>query len=117
MNSPQKLDFTKPITTRDGRKVRILCTDGPKETYPVIGVIDGFEDISLWTIDGLGSMCLKSSDLINSPQKRMVEFWVNVYPDRVCIKWDTKEQADKYEGVNRIACLYFTREITEGEGL
>ena len=47
------VDFTKPIKTRDGRKVRILCTDANSK-YPVVGLItDGQCDIhSSWTIDG-----------------------------------------------------------------
>lgn len=45
------LDFSKPVTTRDGRKVRILCTDAPGP-FPVVGYIignDPFGSIRLCT--------------------------------------------------------------------
>lgn len=47
------IDFTKPVATKGGRKVRILCTDGPNKYYPVIGLIEGEDDVETWTLDGL----------------------------------------------------------------
>ncbi len=110
------LDFTKPITTRDGRKVRILCTDGPDSEYPVIGIIGLMTSLAWWNLNGISSAFSPGLDLINPPVKRNVEFWVNAFEDGTFIAWDLKEKADKYYG-NRIACLHFIREYTEGEGL
>jgi hypothetical protein len=50
------LDFSKPVTTRDGRKVRILCTDAPGR-WPVVGyACDRFEPQGIceykWHLDG-----------------------------------------------------------------
>ena len=50
------------VTTMSGRPVRILCTDGGSEEFPVIGVIngqphrytkDGVEDIIFYHQDNL----------------------------------------------------------------
>lgn len=46
------IDFTKPVTTKGGRKVRILCTDGPNKYYPVIGLLEGEDVVETWTLDG-----------------------------------------------------------------
>lgn len=46
------IDFTKPVTTKSGQKVRILCTDGPNKYYPVIGLLEGEDDVETWTLDG-----------------------------------------------------------------
>ena len=69
------LDFTRPITTRDGRAVRILCTDGPHPTYPVIGICDGDMSASYWATDGkhcktIGFPALEQFNLINPTVKR-----------------------------------------------
>ena len=66
------LDFTKPITTRDGRPVRILCTDGPHPDYPVIGFIAGSKVTLAWALNGTHSLECPNlpSDLINPPVKR-----------------------------------------------
>ena len=114
------LDFTKPITTRDGRKVRILCTDGPDKTYPIIGIKEGDDCPVSWKVDG--SACADQTnhrcDLINHPDKRKVEFWVNIYPDNTknCVHY-SRNGADTCSNHGRIACLHFTREYEEGEGL
>ena len=122
--NPQKLDFTKPITTRDGRKVRILCTDAPNKAYPVVGIIEGEWVINEWSVDGrFCATCHIEDgfDLINSPIKRKIEFWVNVYENSngtaVPGCYLTKSDADKCAADGRIACLHFTREYEEGEGL
>jgi len=121
------LDFTKPITTRDGRKVRILCTDGPNKSWPVVGYIDDSTIETHWQLNGYFDGNLGDErDLINPPIKRKVEFWVNVYFDDLkqsITQGDThktKDGADLAAAntlVPRIACLHFTREYEEGEGL
>lgn len=84
------LDFNKPITTRSGRPVRILCTDAGGE-YPVIGLRqiygNGREEVCRWKLDGtirqkdffVGEH-VGSADLINPPPPKVkLERWVNVY--------------------------------------
>lgn len=69
------LDFTKPVQTRDGRNVRILCTDGGGE-YPVIGYCDPLEGdgdegriIGCWLLSGktVSFGGDHELDLINAP--------------------------------------------------
>ena len=75
------LDLTKPVQTRDGRKVRVLCTDGPGE-WPVIGIVDdGHDDVHRWPLNGRGGLWGDLSiDLINTPATpRTFERWFNVY--------------------------------------
>jgi hypothetical protein len=45
LSPPSFIDYTKPVQTKEGRKVRILCTNGPHKTYPVIGIVPGQESI------------------------------------------------------------------------
>ena len=52
-----KLDLTKPVQTRDGRPVRILCVDARRgNDRHVVGLIDnnGFNDVvCVWGQDGM----------------------------------------------------------------
>ena len=89
------LDFTRPVTTRDGRAVRILCTDAGGH-LPVVGLIGSA--VRRWQLDGtaLDSPYKHEDDLINTPVKR--RGWINIYRigkhefhiDQI---WDTREDA------------------------
>lgn len=65
-------DFTKlspdeltRVTTRDGRKVRILCVDGPSDG-PVVGIFDGV--VGAWRENGVySSFPGSNTDLILPP--------------------------------------------------
>ena len=101
------IDWTKPVQTRDGRKVRVLCTDGPKRS-PVIGIVDGNTYPSIW--DGKGKNASSATDLINVPEKRVV--WVNMYPgDHGSYGYDEKAIADDYCGLHREACIRVEYEV------
>lgn len=75
------IDFTKPIQTRDGRKVRILCTDAEctnqDEPQPIVGLVAGeFSGPKAWCANGsyFGDRSLSECDLVNVPQpKRKVK--------------------------------------------
>ena len=76
------LDFTKPITTRDGRAVRILCTDwNYYGGCPVLGLVSvnfGIEVLESWTIEGKRQRShTENGDLINPPAKR--RGWIHIY--------------------------------------
>jgi hypothetical protein len=88
------IDFTKPVTTRDGRPVRILCTDGPSSDFPVIGIVDGWRSkINCWKINGRFLPGEETAqDLIQAKTKR--EGWVNIYPDRSTSSFVYEFQAD-----------------------
>lgn len=68
------LDFSKPVQTRDGRPVRILCTDRKHPHYTVIGLIeiDGLDATLHWTEDGHYFSTRKEDclDLFQAPQPR-----------------------------------------------
>lgn len=97
------IDWTKPVETRDGRKVRVLCTDGPGE-QPVVGLLDGFP--TTWCLDGrfhVGHGRDHGADIV---EKYTV--WINVYPDSETHShstWRSREAADRYAGSSRIKCI------------
>ena len=71
---------SRKVVTRDGRPVRILCTNA-RRTYPVVALIedkDNEEDL-LYAYLPDGTMCsmLKQNDLFFKPIKR--EGWTNLY--------------------------------------
>jgi len=117
------LDFSKPITTRDGRPVRILCRDA-KGDEPIIGLVsyDLYEVTERWGDNGRWHRSEDHRlDLINAPAARFRrEAWVNVYPGPmecgVCL-YDDREDADRSADPCRIACIKVIIEGTEGEGL
>lgn len=68
-----KLDLTKPVQTRDGRPVRILCTDAGK-IKPVVGLIKTptGDMVFSWSPSGRRYTIVKTghrTDLINVPEK------------------------------------------------
>lgn len=69
------LDLTKACQTRDGRKVRVLCTDAPGR-FPVIGLAGDAGEPSTWTLAGeftlSGDPDMKRADLINVPEEQWV---------------------------------------------
>ena len=100
------LDLTKPVQTRDGREVRVLCTDTKGATYPVVGLVtdeDGDEEETSWTtggdfnIDDSGD----DTDLINVPERLVA--YVNMYPDRRCSAYRDRGAADEMAANTRVA--------------
>ncbi len=76
------LDLTKPVQTRDGRKVRILCTDRKAGNAGgcVVGLVtsrDGYEYIELWHENGTSPGSDHNNYLVNVPEK--VKLVVDVY--------------------------------------
>ena len=117
MTEHKPVDWTKPITTRDGRKVAELRIE-PGRPFPVRAFVDN--EAFWWSICGRvwpGNDGLHPLDLVNPPEKRVA--WVNVYVDARSVHiWPTKEEADEaalYVRHRRIACVRV--EYTDGEGL
>lgn len=90
------------VVTRDGRNVRILCTDSKYIGYPILGLIDngGNTQFAQWTINGeyyLGES--GPSDLVLKTEK--YTGWVNIYKsralNRICVSgvFSTWEEAKK----------------------
>lgn len=74
------LDFDKPIQTKSGKSVRILCTDGPEPGRPIVGIIEGDKRCRSWGILGKkysDKVLDDSLDLVNPPEK--IELFVVFY--------------------------------------
>lgn len=112
------IDWTKPVRTKDGRAVRVLCTDGPGE-YPVAGYIEGEMNPRSWSLNGQIHKRTPHSqlDLENVPQRIQREYWVNVYPNGSGSLCGTRQRADCLAGSGRLACVKITIDCEEGEGL
>ena len=71
---------SRKVITRDGRSVRIVCTDRKsKNNFPIIALIeglDGDEEFLCYPREGKWSTC-KNIDLFFAPEKH--EGWVNIY--------------------------------------
>ena len=72
----------RKVVTRDGRNVRIVCTDVKSELYPVLALVDnwGKEICNSYTKEGRFRPSYEAHrDLFFAPEKH--EGWVNVYRD------------------------------------
>lgn len=88
------------IITRDGRNVRIVCTDRKSYTFPIVVLIEGCyqENICAYTKDGLYSHGMECPcDLFFAPIKK--EGWVNMYKTR--------------SGATQIGQIYSSKEEAE----
>ncbi len=114
-----KLDLTKPVQTRDGRPVRILCTNRQHHAMgAVVGLITdgkGEETVASWDHDGTSSFRDgTSSALINVPATRRVRVMLYKTPAGELWARDMPMQSD-----TRTWELVAVKEVefTEGEGL
>lgn len=77
------LDLSKPVKTRDGLSVRIICTDAIGED-PIVGLVRmnaWHEKLIQWQPDGrFLRNCEDGLDLLNAPVRR--EGWINIFPSR-----------------------------------
>ena len=70
----------KKVVTRDGRDVRIICTDFDNPNFPVIGEVKGSKWPCSFTKKGMYNRYEEcDADLFFAPEKH--EGWVNIYPD------------------------------------
>ena len=114
----EKAKAGKPVCTRDGRKVRIICFDG-KGDKPIIALVEAkgnkdalIEKVERYFINGHSVFEVRETndDLMMLPEKK--EGWVNVYYDndasshRGCrFIYDTKERAVKEAGNSYITTV------------
>ena len=69
---------SRKVVTRDGRDVRIICTDFNNPDFPVIGEIKGYKwPLSFATNGEIIKWKQLSGDLFFAPKKH--ERWVNLY--------------------------------------
>ena len=90
---------SKKIVTRDGRDVRIICTDFNNPDFPVVAEIKGHKwPLSFMTNGEATKERQLCSDLFFAPEK--YEVWINIYknasdyvfPSHI---FKTKEEAEK----------------------
>ena len=65
------IDFSKPVQTRDGRKVEIITTNG-RGLWTVVGYVGNEAITRHWRGDGASFTERQNFDLINVPEPRMV---------------------------------------------
>ena len=98
---------SKKIVTRDGRKVRIICTDRKGLSYPIVALIENKptegESVLYYTKEGKMSLGngLSDADLFFASEKH--EGWINVYKSGFGWSsgtsiWQTEEEAKKWIG-------------------
>ena len=102
---------SKKIVTRDGRDVRIICTDFSNPDFPVVAEIKGHK----WPISfATNGMAIKErqlcSDLFFAPEKH--EGWINIYfgkdgPISGNIIFNSKEEAEE----SGRHCCGFTKDL------
>lgn len=71
---------TRPIVTRDGHSVRIICTDRKSDDYPIVALLQGplCENTWCYRRDGLWLENTETSrDLLFAPENK--SGWVNIY--------------------------------------
>lgn len=73
--SGERLDLTRPLQTRDGRKVVWVADSGLDVEYPVAAYLDGDSTVECYTRSGINNINKFSlMDLVYAPVKR--EGWV-----------------------------------------
>ena len=95
---------SRKIVTKEGKPVRIICTDVKGASYSVLALVDkgDYEAPTLYTKKGEYSLGTEGSyDLFFAPEKH--EGWVNVYKSESNRSlgagiWQTEEEAKKWEG-------------------
>ena len=85
---------SRQVVTRNGRKVRIICTDFDNPDFPVVGEINGYKWPISFTTNGeaiKGSQ--QCTDLFFAPT--IVKRWGIVYRKAERL-FDTREEAEKW---------------------
>ena len=95
---------SRKVITRDGRNVRIICTDFDNHDFPVVGEIKGHKWPLSFATNGTSikgrQLC---NDLFFAPEKH--EGWINVYRNAVSMIYDSEEQAKCCKGNKALATI------------
>ena len=103
-------DPNKPAQTRDGRKVRIICTDS-RGSYPIVALIemdDGKEATGHYNADGTSMYCSSAAQIINVPKNQI--WWANVYDDCISRTFHSRQAAASSRGINALGLVSLTVE-------
>lgn len=101
---------SKKVVTRDGSKIRIICTDRKDVDYPIVALIDsgGKEETLSYTKNGYFYYDGRKdvNDLFFAPEKH--EGWVNVCKSQIyrCgLIHNSEEKARRCRGEDTIATV------------
>lgn len=97
------VDWTKPVQTRGGKPVRVLCTDRKNDSGRyVVGLVQvaGQEYVRLWKMSGSAGERFTASDddVINVPEERVA--YMNIYD----FSHPSRKAADIHSSPSRLAC-------------
>ena len=106
---------SRKIVTRDGRNVRIICTDRKDADYPIVVLVSNKsetgEDTLYYTEEGnFHTTGISTFDLFFAPEKK--EGWINLFRDPIdngiyCSRiYPTKERA-----MDSIGAFYTTIKV------
>ena len=101
---------SKKVVTRDGRDVRIICTDFNNPKFPVIGEIEGSEWPISFTASGRQDAVGESPIDLFFASKRH-EGWVNLYPGPTTGVVVYNSEEDAKHGANADAKVIATIKI------
>ena len=92
----------RKVVTRDGKPVRIVCTDKRYTDYPILALIEepnGRESAESYTEDGRYSLCSPSNakDLFFAP-KKVVKWGLSLFEYKIVIPrlFNSKEEAQRF---------------------
>ena len=97
-------DPNRKVVTRDGRSVRIICTNRLDENYPVIALVNDEYTEKCYSYSESGKDIVNTDcelDLFFAPEKK--SGWINLYKMNSIISlgpraYDTKEEAESAAG-------------------
>ena len=93
-------DPSKKVVTRDGRSVRIICTDRKHSRYPIVALVENKlteeENIVCYTKEGkVFDDVLTDVNLFFAPEKK--EGWINLYRTKTSSQYVTSNPYDSEE--------------------
>lgn len=90
------IDFTKPVQTRSGKPVRIICMDRQGD-LPIVGLLkirDNYEIVNYWLKNGsyLLNQEISPNDLVNVPKRHKHADLMIAYANdtSLVIEWKSK---------------------------
>jgi hypothetical protein len=123
-----ELDWTKPLQTKSGLKCKntgIWLKGTPFNRVVIVEEVspNPWQNCLRFNEDGkVYSDRVTGYDLINVPEERVLEGWVNIYPYSATSQekftlYKSKHMADREASISRIDCIHITRTYKVGEGL
>lgn len=108
---------TPEIVTRDGHKVRIICTDRKDDKYPIMALElydDEHEAFFSYSEEGKIYFDIENHhDLFFVPRKKTIKGWVNVYKRGFGTLYKSEEDAELHKQEGCIKTIEISTEIEE----